>query len=650
MKSNLLKVSLRQIFPRVFNPEEEQRLKVKFQAILPPIYRVRVSLSVMTIERLFGHVFSAQSRHFLTLVKPFVNDYTVTDNTTLSPTKAIKLATQLTDLQFKEFTKSLSDRPRAIDRPFKGISKPLINSFVADEALSLNSLLSKADTFNVESNLTLQAIKFFDSEGALVDELNRIVSFNRKFNHESIAETKIKFNLNKSLENFAYIDENFTRVVDFNIPENDFLDLNDEFTRVVDFDRKFNDATNTTTDTKISSVLSKNSVSDLIDNQIFSVGKVLGDEVNSIDLFLRVVSYLRSFSDETNILDDSTLDLIKSFNDSSEFLSDSTLNTIKSLQDSPEAADVFSRIVDYERVFNHISDILDSLSLDTNKPFSNDFTIDSESLLNITKSLTSFVENVSNDPVFNFTKILRDSAITFEDTNLTDGSLFDFIKIIGFSALISEEISILVDYVREFDDVVNSTDFSLLNTTKGLNSQSNTVDDIIFVLSKKLFSTSNAVSQANILFNKVIEFSALISEEISILVDYVREFDDVVNSTDFSLLNTTKGLNSQSETLDNIVFALSTKLFLVSNAVSQINILFTKILTNTVNVDHFIRIDATKKILDNTEILSSLKFDVNSTIINNTEIQDSGRGFFQSYAGPDYFIHEEEYVGEEILF
>jgi hypothetical protein len=342
--------------------------------------------------------------------------------------------------------------------------------------------------------------------------------------------------------------------------------------------------------------------------QSISVEKVLANQ-STID-FLRTIALTKPFSNQTE----------------ADFTQ--ILNTNKSAKDDLE--------IQEDQIF------------DFSKVLANQSIVDFLRTIALTKPLEDTSE-VATDVAKTLAKSLADEAQTLEDTNIFDGSLFTLMKTLLNRAEVAEQILLLFDAIRVFDDAAdiadntslafstpfaNDVDVPLdevsLNIGKSRSDLVSLTDDIpTFAVEKILSDITNAVFAIALALSKAtIEDSVSIEQEIS--------------------KETGKTANNQVEVNVN-------RTLLVGKSIDDATLLpinlakvSEKPLTNQGIIESLFAASTSKPFQNDVASSVMININTNKKFSENPTADSTGLIRNQGYALEDYFL--EGYVGQELTF
>jgi hypothetical protein len=248
--------------------------------------------------------------------------------------------------------------------------------------------------------------------------------------------------------------------------------------------------------------------------QSISVEKVLANQ-STID-FLRTIALTKPFSNQTE----------------ADFTQ--ILNTNKSAKDDLEVTE--------DQIF------------DFSKALANQSIVDFLRTIALTKPLEDTSE-VATDVAKTLAKSLADEAQTLEDTNIFDGSLFTLMKTLLNRAEIAEQISLLFDAIRVFDDIAETIDNVSLGFSTGFANDVDFSDENQFEID---ISSTDFDILTDILDNDTLDFNKPRSDTTNILdgdtLDFNKPRSDTTDTLDGNIIDFNKPRSDTTDTLDgNII-------------------------------------------------------------------------------------------------
>lgn len=355
---------------------------------------------------------------------------------------------------------------------------------------------------------------------------------------------------------------------------------------------------------KIKSLFDQAEINDLFEQ---TIGKRFDNEVDLIDTFVRIVDYNRNNTEIVEILEVIQKELSTNLeNVDTEVVSSATLNTLKNFIDASDVLDAASLalVIFAKDQINLVSEIInknlqksdsdsvnvsakiDSISSEKQNKDTLEVQIKLLRILNkiisdspllndeIEKSVSSVLENVSvvADDLQKFAELnrkLEDEAVTFEDSNVFDGSLFKLNKSVQSKSLIQEEVDLLTAYFRVFSHAVDTTFEIQKQLAKSIENDTTVIDkdtisylksiendllvsleSLVLEISKRL--SSNAVVDGTFITKEV----DLVTADLNSILDLIAitmstDFLNSANTTDLSLINTNKQINSTTGAEDS---------------------------------------------------------------------------------------------------
>jgi hypothetical protein len=358
--------------------------------------------------------------------------------------------------------------------------------------------------------------------------------------------------------------------------------------------------------------------------QSISVEKVLANQ-STID-FLRTIALTKPFSNQTE----------------ADFTQ--ILNTNKSAKDDLEVTE--DQIFDFSKVLANqsIVDFLRTIAL--TKPLEN-------------------TSEVATDVAKTLAKSLADEAQTLEDTNIFDGSLFTLMKTLLNRAEIAEQISLLFDAIRVFDDIAETIDNVSLGFSTGFANDVDFSDENQFEID---ISSTDFDILTDILDNDTLDFNKSRSDTTDILdndtLDFNKSRSDTTDTLDGNIIDFNKPRSDTTDTLDGNIIDFNKPRSDTTDTLDGNIIDFNKSRSDTVDFSDDDTIDFNKTLTDSGLIVDSPSLDFSDNysdtfIISDSELvdieislegfddiintSDSGSLISQGYALEDYFA--ENYAG-----
>lgn len=291
---------------------------------------------------------------------------------------------------------------------------------------------------------SIEAGKFFYDAGELSDSLTITSVFNRS-------------------------PEDVSQVLDIKYVEvakaaEDNTAITDSLASVISYFRSIDDSATATDDVN-------GAAAD--DDQNITFFKNTGELTNLIDLVEFVSVFNRAFEDATNLTDSTEISSTKLLEDSTGLTDNSSIEAVKGLFDNSLVEDDFTRTFLSSRAFEDYSSILDSLNYEFSKDIS-----DSGSILDSINFATSYsrtlsdVSNITDTNTLEISKNSVDSlqildALSFENTylrsvsdesSITDNATTALFKNLDDYINLQDAISQLIDYGLVSGDLLNVTD------------------------------------------------------------------------------------------------------------------------------------------------------------------------------------------------
>ena len=247
--------------------------------------------------------------------------------------------------------KPFNESVDSTDLSYLGLTLPKSDGLTASDSNFLSTILPESDGVSAnESSYWSASLEKSDSSDAS-DVFDRVVDFNRGFQHESILLDSDQFALNKPLEDIQYVidqiivgllyeksyfDEvksevwgdplNFGMLGEYTVNHNEggefvYLEIqkpittnmstpSDAFDRVVYFDREFSHSVTST------------------ESDNYSLTKPLTESVSQSDSYSDVITYLRTFASSAAPLETSAVALLTSQTELPGTLNNSIFNTL----------------------------------------------------------------------------------------------------------------------------------------------------------------------------------------------------------------------------------------------------------------------------------------------------------------------------------
>jgi hypothetical protein len=561
--------------------------------------------------------------------------------------------------------KFISDLQLTEDETILNFEKNAFDSITADSILRFDFIKFLADIATVE-DLT----NIFDGSNYIInktiidvvntdEDLSRIVDFNRVFQDNQLANELAAIDFNKILESFA--GNNDSLVLNTNLSKTDSIaDINDVFDRVVEYDRLFIDEQDQNDLHIIDLTKALADVTSTNDDDILSVTKVLSselsniseistidftkfrsDQADTIDLFDRIVSFNRSFTETVLQSDLAALSITKPFSDAIGHV------------DGPIQFDSDGWAVDYAvsgYIFDTrvVFDVIKALA-DINPIADNDF-------YDLAKVLADLIDQQDND-VIDFNKALADANIILLDDDVldftkasadlviqpdgpiqfdSDGWAVDYV-VSGYIF----DTRVVFDITKPLTDLIDPQDVDVINFVKPFTEELIILDDEVLAFTKPFieilnsgdgpiqfdsdgwavdYAVSGYIFDTRPAFNLTKPFTDTVQQPDDLDVfNFNKALADFNDPLDLNIINFIKVLSDNAVPLDNIdVFDGSTYSFY-----KNIN-------------DSFFAEDQNTNVVDFNRAFTD---SINS-------ITEAGTVANQNYIA-DYFL--EDYIGESRL-
>jgi hypothetical protein len=677
MKSNLFKVRVTQLYPKILISENENLLKIKytgilppvhmvratqlapaipigenlfkikFNQILPPIHRVRVSLSIVDVDRIFEHLLSIRSNIALHSSKPlseaffiqeilvshatknFNNKADINDNKILNYTKGqhdVGLLDE--DLRFiydkfiQEISETASNILISFDTPkdditnlyddkFIHVLKALTDSFVNDDTVKADFIKYLETLSSIRDDITFNTDKRLALISNIQDLQFLINSFIRSFNEETIPNENFELNFSKGglEENIDFSD---TNTIDYNKFRDSILNTLSTFYRIVQYQRQFLDNTD---------------ISEL--NTLHLNKPITFDSVGLEDVIIVSFVVSRLFEEFTYIS------------------TNTSFNTNKFNTNLVESNDLLSRIVQYSREFQDKGLVNEDLFTNFIKSLQITATILTDIAFEIIKSNNDTI--LTNESVvFDHAKVLTDVFETTEDTNMFDGSLYMFIKGLSLISNIEDAITVLVEFIRQHNDLVSINDVISSSVAKILSDNSNAIDNIAKNLSRLLNISVTPDSLISTHPTKKFNNATSISDDsIEFVMIYVKNNTIDLNDQ-ISAKSVNKIVTDNSNSIDDVTKSIIRPLISLSQISSILTISQFKSLNNVSQIADNIRMLNNLSVSNITTINDNDTININNIRANLISSVDSGNLLHQTYGGVQYFA--EDYTGDITTF
>lgn len=438
---------------------------------------------------------------------------------------------------------------------------------------SLNSEVSSNQTIFYANSFILSAINIvipkdfiraFLDIGILSDKPSIGYSKPLTDSINSINDNSV-FELSKAFSNLINTSDNFTKVIVFIRKPEDILIINENLSRIVDYNRAFQDNQS------------------INDNRVFALSKVVSNSVNTSDDFI-IIDFIKSFFEtvDVSVIQDLAVRsvakrLADSFtvNDSDKI--DFTKGNFETIVTSDRNALVFTKplietllqpldlpAITVQKILRDAAtNIVDFDIIDFTKFNADSVNTESFAVLNISKSIfdfqstedqtiLNFVKNVFDSfttvdsiPRIDFIKFLADTAIVEDLTNVFDGSTYTIDKTVTDFVISSENFSRIVNFIRAFQDVQSINELTAIDFNKILESTANNNDNL--TLNNSLFKTDSIIGIEDV-FNRVVEYSRSFTDEQlgqtdSNIFNFAKILADINSINDDDILSVTKVLS-----------------------------------------------------------------------------------------------------------
>ena len=490
-------------------------------------------------------------------------------------------------------TKFISDLPLIEDETIFDFGKNVFDSTTTVDSIPrIDFIKILADTATVEDLTNIFDGSTYTIDKTVVDFVNssenfsRIVDFNRAFQDEQSINELLAIDFNKTLESTATNSDNLALNVSL-FKTDSIIGIEDVFNKVVEYNRSFTD-TQSQTDLHIfdfAKVLAD--ITSINDDDILSVTKVLSSELSNIseisiidfnkarsdqvdtnDLFNRIVSFNLSLTDIALQPDLAALSVTKPLSDAIGHF------------DGPRQYDSDGWAVDYVvsgYIFDTrvVFDVIKAIA-DINSTADNGF-------YNLAKVLLDLIDPQDTD-TFDFTKALAD-----EITSILDDDILEFNKALA-------DVVIQPDGPVQFDSDGWAVDY----VVSGYIFDTRVVFDVIKPLTDSVdslqdndvidFTKARADETSPILDDDILDFTKALADVVT-QPDGPRQYDSdgwavdyVVSGYIFDtrvVFDVIKVLSDINSTADNDVIDLTKGLADLTSGFQETNIFdFTKVLAD----------------------------------------------------------------------
>jgi predicted trehalose synthase len=507
------------------------------------------------------------------------------------------------DIQSFVTNKIISDLTDAIDNDLQfAIAKVLADTTLAKDLLGVTDgatftfgmaegdIANASETFtrvvgfnrNINDSSSVIETKVIEFDKSLADIINATEQFNRIVSYyRSLTDTTLAKDLLGVTDGATFT---------FGMAEGDTVNAAEVFGRTVSFNRLFSDSALST------------------ETKVIEFDKSLADIVNATEQFNRIVSYYRTLSDTAlggdllDVTDGATFTFGMVKNDianASESIS-TILDARRAFIDYADAVDIFTRIVTFVRDFAETVNIPQTYELFSQNYFDSDYIVNGQSyvvfnyrsplvnifglpfteLLNVNENLLlasgkflseSLTASENSEIAFNkslsdavdiiellniasgFYKVFTDTALAKDLLGVTDGSTFSFgmvegdianasetfTRVVGFNRNFTDSSSVIETKVIEFDkslaDIINATEqfTRIVDYNRSITDTTETPDNSTFSFGM----VKGDVTNVSEVFSRIIDYNrsftdqANVTESISTLVSFIREFTEFLEAS-----------------------------------------------------------------------------------------------------------------------